>query len=101
MGSSINGLSAEITPKPYQRDKPLGKPMVTLGSSPVVMAPLKAVSRSPWLPLAYREQIVLPEGAQVIEDRDQAHLLLSVNDGRTLSHWVYTLVAPFPTIDRK
>ena len=53
---------------------------------------------SPNLPLAYREQIVLPEGAQVIEDRDQAHLLLSVNDGRTLSHWVYTLVAPFPTI---
>ena len=53
---------------------------------------------SPVLPAGFRGSLALPEGAQVIEDRDQAHLLVSVNEGKTLSHWVYALVAPFPTL---
>lgn len=53
---------------------------------------------SPDLPLVYRESLTLPEGAQVIEDKGQAHLLVSVNEGETLTHWVYALVAQFPTL---
>lgn len=53
---------------------------------------------SPDLPLVYRELLTLPEGAQVTEDKDQAHLLVSVNEGETISQWVYALVAPFPTL---
>ena len=53
---------------------------------------------SPGLPSAFRNLIALPDGAQVIEDQDQAHLLLSVNEGEILSHWVYALVTPFPAL---
>jgi hypothetical protein len=53
---------------------------------------------SPDLPLVYRELLTLPEGAQVTEDKGQAHLLVSVNEEETISQWVYALVAPFPTL---
>ncbi len=53
---------------------------------------------SPVLPGTFRSQLALPEGAVITDDRDQAQLIISVNEGQTISHWVYALVAPFPTI---
>lgn len=53
---------------------------------------------SPALPEVFRARLTLPLGAPLVEDSDQANLLLSVNEGEIISHWVYALVAPFPTI---
>jgi len=53
---------------------------------------------SPALPETFRAALTLPEGAQVVEDQDQAHLQLSVSEGEAIAHWVYALVAPFPTV---
>ncbi len=53
---------------------------------------------SPDLPAGYADQLVLPDGAQIVTDESQAHLIISVNQGESLSHWMYALVAPFPTL---
>lgn len=53
---------------------------------------------SPALPTAFRHQLTLPEGATMVEDQSQAQLSIGVNAGQPVSHWVYALVAPFPTI---
>lgn len=53
---------------------------------------------SPGLPEGYAEQLVLPEGARLVEDAGQADLRVAVNEGELLSRWVYALAAPFPTL---
>lgn len=53
---------------------------------------------SPELPATFRDQLVLPEGAPLVEDADQAQLRIVVNEGEPISHWTYALVAPFPTL---
>lgn len=53
---------------------------------------------SPDLPQGLLDLLALPTGANIVEDREQAHLLLSVNEGEIVSHWLYAVVAPFPTI---
>lgn len=53
---------------------------------------------SPELPAMYLDQLSLPDGAQVVEQREQAQLAISVNEGQQISRWVYALVAPFPTL---
>jgi hypothetical protein len=53
---------------------------------------------SPDLPVAFGNQLAFPEGATLVEDTDQAHLRIAVNEGEPISHWIYALVAPFPTL---
>lgn len=53
---------------------------------------------SPNLPVGFRDSLALPAGASLVDDRDQAHLVLSVNEGEIVSQWIYAIVAPFPTI---
>ena len=53
---------------------------------------------SPALPQGFTDSLSLPSGATVVDDPAQAHLLLSVNDGEAVSHWIYAVVAPFPTL---
>ncbi len=53
---------------------------------------------SPALPQGFTDSLSLPSGANIVDDQDQAHLLLSVDAGDTVSHWIYAVVAPFPTI---
>jgi len=53
---------------------------------------------SPDLPLGFRDSLALPAGANLVEDQSQAHLRLAVNEGEIVSHWIYAVVAPFPTI---
>lgn len=50
------------------------------------------------LPTAFVEQLHLPEGAPIVTDEAQAHLRLGINQGETISQWIFALVAPFPTI---
>lgn len=50
------------------------------------------------LPAAFAESVALPDGAALAEAESDAHLLLAANQGEIISHWVYALVAPFPTI---
>jgi len=53
---------------------------------------------SPALPGGLRKMLALPEGTEVVEDRAQSHLAIAVNEGQAISHWLYALVAPFPTL---
>ena len=55
----------------------------------------------PDLPAGFRDSLALPAGASVVDDRDQAHLVLSVNEGEIVSQWIYAIVAPFPTISEE
>lgn len=65
---------------------------------------------APDLPQGLIDSFVLPEGATRIDDRDQANILLSVVsapwvpttldpfEGGIVSHWIYAVVTPFPTM---
>ncbi len=53
---------------------------------------------SPALPAGYADAFVLPAGGQVVADEADAHLIMAANGGDALSHWVYALVAPYPTL---
>lgn len=53
---------------------------------------------APGLPVAFLQQLHLPEGAQIVADEEQAHLRMVINQGETISRWIFALVAPFPTI---
>jgi hypothetical protein len=53
---------------------------------------------SPNLPVSFGNQLAFPEGATLVEDADQAHLRIAVNEGEPISQWIYALVAPFPTL---
>ena len=55
----------------------------------------------PDLPAGFRDSLALPAGASVVDDRDQAHLVLSVSEGEIVSQWIYAIVAPFPTISEE
>lgn len=52
---------------------------------------------SPNLPQTFRDSIVLPPNATLAEFDVQAQLFLSMDQGETVSHWIYAIVTPFPT----
>jgi hypothetical protein len=51
------------------------------------------------LPEALRLALKLPVDVYPVALKEQALLRLEVSGERPVSHWVYALVAPFPTID--
>ena len=51
----------------------------------------------PTLPQSF-QQVSLPEGFSQAPDPDQADLKLTVSEEQPVSHWIFALVAPFPTI---
>lgn len=51
-----------------------------------------------YLPDALSDRLTLPAGYQFIADRDGALITLSVGGENPISHWVYALVVPYPTI---
>src|SRR5574341_967396 len=53
----------------------------------------------PALPEALLSAVKLPAGFIPVTWKEQSLLRLEVSGERPLSHWVYALVAPFPTID--
>jgi len=52
----------------------------------------------PALPDSLKSQIVLPDPLQKTDQLDLATSLITIGDTNTITHWVYALVAPFPTV---
>jgi hypothetical protein len=52
----------------------------------------------PRLPGAIWQAFSLPDGLVKTEQKDQATLRLEFSDQNPVSHWIFALVAPFPTI---
>jgi hypothetical protein len=77
----VNGPQA--TPKVIPPDDPVGAPGIYLAD---------------YLPEAIRQALVLPAGYELSSERNEAHLQFEVGEQNPFSRWIYTLVAPFPTI---
>jgi hypothetical protein len=52
----------------------------------------------PYLPEALRASIILPPGYSQVDSPDQALMRLEAGGQNPISHWVYAVVTPFPTI---
>jgi hypothetical protein len=53
---------------------------------------------APYLPAGLRQALVPPKGAVISSERENSELRLEFGAEQAVSHWVYALVAPFPTI---
>ena len=117
--SAGGGSSTPPTPTPFQplpaveSAVPGGQPTLTSlsgGSSPTAAMSLTTATPvtsaggevgvwvAPYLPAGLRQALALPPGFQAVETPQEAALRLEVGDEHALSHWVYALVVPFPTI---
>lgn len=69
---------------------------------PVIDAQPEAEEAVNWwladLPQGFRDSFALPSGENLAGDESQANLRLAVNAGEPVSHWVYAVAAPFPTL---
>ena len=89
------------TPQPVPQQSPTGTFTPSPSPSPTPQPP---PTLSMWLdsslPPTLREAIHLPAGVSLAPDQESATLVLgAVRGGPPLqSHWVYALVAPFPTV---
>ena len=52
----------------------------------------------PSLPDAIIDQAAVPGELILAQKRDEASLILEISGANPMSHWIYALVAPFPTI---
>ena len=52
----------------------------------------------PALPDLFVSQLVLPDPLQQTDQVDLATSRITIDDANIITHWIYTLVAPFPTI---
>ncbi|MEX1248039.1 MAG: CapA family protein [Anaerolineales bacterium] len=79
-------------------------PFMPLAGDPVpAEATVPAAATNTWwfspdLPSGYVEALSLPEESTILDDKDATQLRISIDDGQTISMWVYALVAPFPTL---
>ena len=78
------------TPPPSPTPLPTATPTAPTGI---------ALWLDPALPGALRSAVKLPAELFPVTLKEQAILRLEVSEDRPISHWVYALVAPFPTID--
>ncbi|MGE5224082.1 MAG: CapA family protein [Omnitrophica WOR_2 bacterium] len=60
--------------------------------------PVPSLWIEPYLSAALREAVTLPDGWQMAVQASEATMHLKVGDGHAVSHWIYALVAPFPTV---
>ena len=89
------------TPSLSTSSSPTRTPFLPIPPTPTITltpTPVPALWVAPYLPEAVRQAIALPSGLAKAGSPDEAILRLEVGDQRPLSHWVYALVAPFPTI---
>ena len=75
-------------------------PIPALPTTPALITPSSTslIWIDPGLPPAFQERVSLPSGFSLAEASEQAQVQVGVGDGNPISHWVYALVAPFPTI---
>jgi len=83
----------ETTPTPTA-----ALPSSTPTSSPVPANPSQSVWIAPYLPPDLKSQITLPAEVNQVQEPANASAQLSVSDEQPAAHWVYALVAPYPTI---
>jgi hypothetical protein len=76
------------TPLPTETATPLPSPTFT---------PPTRLWIDPALPQPF-QQVTLPDGFVQASSPDQADLKLVVSETEPMSHWIFALVAPFPTI---
>ena len=89
------------TPSLSTSSSPTRTPFLPIPPTPTITltpTPVPALWVAPYLPEAVRQAIALPSGLAKAGSPDEAILRLEVGDQQPLSHWVYALVAPFPTI---
>ncbi len=92
------GLDQAFPTEPASPVKPLGiKPTAPVVQEPSVPSPL-LLWIDPRLPAALLEELQIPENTLATGDKNSAHLRLTLGEGNTVSHWIYALVVPFPTI---
>ena len=93
---------------PFQPKSPAPATSTTANAPQLVSGPSSTPETSaksavslwsaPYLPAALRRSLVLPTGITAVEESTQGQLRLEVGDQTPLSHWIYALVAPYPTI---
>ncbi|MBN2502758.1 MAG: CapA family protein [Anaerolineales bacterium] len=113
---SANSAEATVTPTPFMPLPPtpdgaapsLPTATSTVFASPTTAAPISIPSTDiptiglwldPALPDALTAQLRLPPELTLISSPDSAALQLKIGEERLLTHWVYALAAPFPTIE--
>lgn len=97
---------AKITPPTTPQVKQEASPTepVDLNASPtagvnqVNSSQLPGLWVAPYLPPTLRDDLVVPAGFSMSEGSQGSAIRLEVGDQIPLTQWIYTLVAPFPTI---
>lgn len=88
--------------QPIQGEAPTATPFQPGADAALEVDFGKSEANTWWLDPALPEGLVtrlsLPDNAQLVENRDEAALVLSIADGQPVGHWVYALVAAFPTL---
>jgi hypothetical protein len=92
--SSISTSTAEAhtssTPTPADTSTPTNTPSPT---------PLPGIWLETYLPETLVTKLQIPAGFNQVNESTQAQLTLSIGNGVPIARWIYTLVAPFPTIE--
>ncbi len=113
---SANSTISTITPTPFMPLPPTpdgAAPSFPTATSTIFLLPTTAAPTSipstnapaigvwldPALPSTLASQVHLPPDLALLSSPDNAALQLGVGEERLLTHWVYALVAPFPTIE--
>jgi len=76
---------------------PSDPPSLTSTSIPITEPP-PMVWLGPGLPEVIYQAFTIHDGAVRTDDASQASLRLEISDQDPISHWIYSLVVPFPTI---
>lgn len=79
-----------------ETQQPIAEPTET--PQPVTAIPGKSVWMAPYLPAQLREGINLPDDFSSVDSPGTGQVNFEVSDQLPVSHWVYALVAPYPTI---
>ncbi len=87
-------------PDPTLTLPPVVTPAETQTPAQASLAPTDAPSLwlAPYLPEMLRKSVTLPTGLALSTTPEGASLRLEAGDQNPVSHWIFALVAPFPTI---
>ena len=94
--ASPSETSPPLTDLPTNPELPT--PTTRLNSDPTPSPKPLTYWMSPALPHELRQAVRLPEGSLEAAQAEGADFRLEIGDRNPVSHWIYTLVTPFPTI---
>lgn len=76
----------------------LPPPSPTPEPTPLTVNPSQSFWMAPFLPSNLANQINIPPGIDQVDEPENAALRLTVGEESPSIHWIYALVAPYPTI---